>query len=329
MRALHFGFWIDPLQRLRPGHDSSLVLMAEAVRRGHRVFCFETKDLSVERGVCRIQATAVHVQHGTERATELGRVPLSIDELDFCFLRKDPPVDVAYAHATRMLEYGAVWPSPHFVNAPQSLRELNEKLIALRYPDLTPLTLVTSDPEILSSARARMGVVIVKPLDGCGGVDVYRLHPGDDAREAWAKVTVDGSRPAIVQQYLASAIHGDKRVIIWNGEPLGAINRLAKDGEFRNNFAVGGRAEAAEVDARDREICRRLRPFLLEAGLQLVGIDVIGGMLTEVNITSPTGLCEINAADGVRLEERIIRDCERMLSERLPLEPAEERGLQH
>lgn len=314
MRALNIGFWIDALETLRPRHDSSLTLMAEATARVHRVFCFETKDISVERGVCRLKARAVHVSQDTDKATVLADVPLQIDELDLLFLRRDPPVDAAYAHATRLLEQGAAWPHPHFVNAPASLRDLNEKLLALRYPELTPRTVVTSNPEVLASARRSLGAVVIKPMDGCGGVDIFRLRPEDDAEDAWAKVTAGGTLPAIVQQYLPAAKDGDKRILVWNGRPLGAILRVAKQGEFRCNFAAGGRPVKTGMDARDLLICERVRPFLLEAGLQLVGLDVIGGMLTEINVTSPTGICEINAANGDRLQTRIMDDCERMVA---------------
>jgi len=226
---------------------------------------------------------------------------------DAIFMRKDPPFDLPYYFATQVL--GLVDPRTTFVlNDPRGLREANEKLYALRFPDLIPESLVSADPAHLKAFMDDLGgEMIVKPLDGCGGAGVFHVHRGDRNLNAILELsTLNGTRLVMAQRYLAAAREGDKRLILLAGEPLGAVLRVPREDEHRGNIHVGARVERARVDACDREICRRMAPRLEADGLYFVGLDVIGGLVTEVNVTSPTGVQEIDRLDGVCLEARVL-----------------------
>jgi glutathione synthase len=235
----------------------------------------------------------------------VGEFDAALSELDILFLRKDPPVDVEFVRATQMLE---IAPGPLWINRPSGLRAANEKLFALRFPDLCPTSLVTRDiARLRSFIESIGGDAVVKPLDGCGGQGVVRVRDGDPNFNALLEMTTDGGRTAVLAQaFLPAVREGDKRIIVLDGEPLGAVLRVPRAGELRANFAAGGTGEAAAITPRDREICRRLAPDLRALGLWLAGIDVIGGKLTEVNVTSPTGFVEIDAFTGQSLEARVI-----------------------
>jgi glutathione synthase len=224
------------------------------------------------------------------------------------FMRKDPPFDMAYFFATHVL--GLADPAATLVvNDPRGLREANEKLYSLHFPDLIPESLVTADPARLKTFMETLGgEMIVKPLDGCGGAGVFHLHRGDRNLNAILEVsTLNATRLVMAQRYLpAIRSDGDKRLIVLAGEPLGAIRRVPQEDETRGNIHVGGRVERAPVDARDREICRRMAPRLAADGLYFVGLDIIGGLVTEVNVTSPTGVQEIDRLDGACLEGRVL-----------------------
>ncbi len=203
------------------------------------------------------------------------------------------------------------------MNKPQGLREANEKLYALRFPEQIPQTLVASDMERLKAFMTELGgEMIVKPLDGCGGSGVFHLNQADRNTNAILEAATDNGRKLIMgQRYLPEIRQGDKRIIMLNGKPLGAVLRVPLETETRGNIHVGGQCVKTEVTERDREICAALAPLLIADGLYLVGLDVIGGFLTEVNVTSPTGIQEINALDGVRLETQVIDFVERQVEE--------------
>jgi glutathione synthase len=230
-------------------------------------------------------------------------------------MRKDPPFDLTFYFATLMLSL--VDPRRSFVlNDPQGLRNANEKLYALNFPELTPETLVTRDPERLKSFMDALGgEMIIKPLEHSGGAGVFHVRRGDrNANALLETMTALGTRLLMAQRYLPQARQGDKRLIVLDGEPIGALLRVPREDETRANIHVGATCVRAAVSARDREICRALAPRLRTDGLYFVGLDVIGDLVTEINVTSPTGIQEINALDGVRLESQVIDFVERRAS---------------
>jgi glutathione synthase len=303
---MRIGFLMDPIEGVRVDHDSTFALMLECQRRG-----LEVRELRQEwlyaaegRACSRMRVVEVQRQPGAHYRVA-GDFEAPIDELDILFMRKDPPVDVAFVRATQLVELAD---GPLLINHPRGLRAANEKLFALRFPELTPPTLVSREiPRLRAFIDAQGGDGIVKPLDGCGGQGVLRVRRSDPNLSALLEIATEGGKlPVMAQAYLPAVREGDKRIILLGGEPIGAVLRVPRPGELRANFASGGSAAAAPLTARDREICRRLAPSLEELGLWFVGIDVIGGKLTEVNVTSPTGLVEIDALSGQSLEQRVI-----------------------
>jgi glutathione synthase len=232
-------------------------------------------------------------------------------------MRKDPPFDLPYLFATQLLSL-LDGTSTLVINNPRGLRDANEKLYALNFPDLIPPTLVTADPDRLKSFLDRLGgEMIVKPLDGCGGAGVFHLHRADRNLNALLELSTDyGRRMIMAQQYLPAVRTGDKRVILLDGEPLGAVLRVPREDEHRGNIHVGGTCVQASLTAADRRITDGVGTRLRADGLYFVGLDIIGEHLTEVNVTSPTGVQEIDALDGVCLEATVIEDVERRLDAR-------------
>ena len=239
------------------------------------------------------------------------RVPIPLDAFDMVLMRKDPPVDVNYLHATWILEQARG--KTLLVNDPRGLRELNEHLAVLRFPELTPPTLVTRDARRLASfQREQGGAIVVKPVDGFGGLGVFLVKDGDpNASSIFETSTGAGTRWTMAQRYLPEAVDGDKRILLVDGEPVGAVLRVPGKNEARGNLHVGGRAVKAELDSDDRAIIAAITPTLRHFGQILVGIDVIGGRLTEINITSPTGVRHIEALDGRNVAGDVLDRLER------------------
>jgi glutathione synthase len=299
---------MDPLEKVLVHHDTTFSLMLECQRRGHEVRCFEQQDLAFERTrtLARMRTVSVLPQQGKHfEVLSTGDAPL--DELDVLFLRKDPPVDVEYVHATQLVEI-ATGGRPFLINSPTGLRDANEKLFALRFPDLVPPTLVSRDQARLRAfVEGLGGDAILKPIDGFGGKAVVQTHAGDRNLASLLELITDWGRQAIIAQaYLPDSRVGDKRIILLDGEPLGAVLRVPREDDVRANLAAGGKPVKTTLTERELEICRRLAPELRKRGLYLVGIDVIGQYLTEVNITSPTGIAEIDTLDGVSLERKVV-----------------------
>jgi glutathione synthase len=306
-RRLRILYVMDPLSRVLVDKDTTFAFMLAGQQRGHEQHTCGIEDLSIDETVPHARARFAEVRRAADHYTLGEERTLPLAWFDVVFMRKDPPFDLAYYFATHVL--GLVDPRVTFVlNDPRGLREANEKLYALRFPDLVPESLVSADPGRLKAFMERMGgEMIVKPLDGCGGAGVFHLHRADRNVNALLELmTANGTRLVMGQRYLAAARAGDKRVIVLDGEPLGAILRIPREDEHRGNIHVGGRVERAAVDARDRAICRRLAPQLAADGLWFVGLDVIGGLVTEINVTSPTGVQEIDRLDGVCLEARVL-----------------------
>ncbi len=313
---MKLAFIIDPIERLDPTHDTSVALMETAQLAGHQVFITQATDLSVRDSqawakLLPVTLAPVTLGEGRWLAVEdwfsLGEALWQpLEAMDAVFMRTDPPVTVPYLYATYLLDY--VNPAKTLViNRPSGIRAANEKMYALQFTSVIPETIVTSDREIIRAFVERRGAAVLKPLGGKAGEGILFLEPGDRNFNSLVEIsTLRGQVPVMVQQFLPEAKAGDKRVILLNGEPIGAVNRVPTGSEFRGNMAVGGAAVRAAVTDRDREIAAALAPTLRRDGLIFVGIDVIGGYLTEVNVTSPTGMREIDRLDGVRLGDRVL-----------------------
>jgi glutathione synthase len=303
---LRFGFLIDPIETLIVGHDTTLAFMLECQRRGHEVHYFEQKDLSYRDGGVRAAAKRVELRRTKgDHFRVLEESAFDLAGLDAIFLRKDPPVDVEYLHATQLVELAR---GPLILNDPAALRDANEKLYVLRYPELIPRTLVSRHlAELRGFLRELGGEMVVKPVDGFAGRGVLHLRESDRNLNSLLELATGGERVATVaQQYLSASREGDKRIILLDGEPLGALLRIPQENDVRGNLAAGGRSAKSTLTAREREICGTLAPDLRRRGLYFVGLDVIGGYLTEVNVTSPTGIEEINAFDEIAVERQVI-----------------------
>jgi glutathione synthase len=306
--AYKFAFVMDPLEAVLPDKDTTFTFMLEALRRGHGLYHLGLRELHAhgnrafaEARRCEVARAQPHFRFLDQRA----QYPL--EAFDAIFMRKDPPADAAYLYATMLLSL-ADRSRTFVLNEPAGLREANEKLYALNFPGAIPPTVVTYEiPRLKRFMEEQGGEMIVKPLDGHGGEGVFHARAGDRNLNAILEaVTHFESRPIMGQRYLPEIRNGDKRLIVLNGEPLGCTLRVPRDDEHRGNIHVGGNAVKADITARDLEICRMLRPRLERDGLYFVGLDIIGDFLTEVNVTSPTGIQEIDRLDGVNLEARVI-----------------------
>ncbi|WP_277751701.1 glutathione synthase [Oecophyllibacter saccharovorans] len=303
---------MDPLEQVNIDGDSTFALMLEAQRRGHELYVYAPTSLTLREGVGsgaagagRVQARARpvkvqrvhgdHAQFGPEETVDLG-------DMDVILMRQDPPFDMGYITATHLLEHidGTGPGKALVVNNPAAVRNAPEKLLVTHFPHLMPPTLVTWDPQAIADFRARYGDIILKPLYGNGGAGIFRVKPDDENFSSLLEMHFTRSRePLMVQRYEPAVRQGDKRIILVDGHPIGAINRIPAQGEARSNMHVGGRAESVALTPRDREICEAIGPYLRQHGLIFTGIDVIGDWLTEINVTSPTGLQELDRFDGI------------------------------
>ena len=305
--SLRFVFVMDPLDRIDIGGDSTFVLMLEAQRRGFEVYYAAQTDLELRGGVPWAIVRAAEVRRVEGDHFSLGdEAQLCLNDVDAVFLRTDPPVDMPYIVSTLVLDQ-VDRTRVVMINDPASVRDCNEKLYALQWADLMPPTMVASKPDRIRAFIDEVGDVVVKPLFGAGGAGVVRLTKGDkNARSVIDLLTSEGENAIMAQAYLPSVVEGDRRVILIEGQVVGVTNRRPAPDDLRSNMHVGGIAESTALTDRDREICAALGPDLVRRGLIFVGIDVIGGRLTEINVTSPTGLQEINRFDGVELEKTLI-----------------------
>lgn len=307
---------VDPLAQLDPGHDSSVALMEAAQQAGHQVWITQIEQLCAREGqvwayLQPVTVTPVTLGEGCWLAAdpwyELGEgswQPLT--QMAAVFMRKDPPVTIPYLYVTQLLDLLA-GTGTLVVNAPRGLQAANEKLYALNFPTAIPETIVTSDKATIAQFVEAQGAGVLKPLGGKGGEGILFLEPGDRNLNSLLEISTRwGREPVMVQQYLPAAKEGDKRIILLDGEPIGAVNRIPTGREFRGNMAVGGRVAAVPITERDREICATVAPKLRADGLYFVGLDVIGGYLTEVNVTSPTGIREIDRLNDVSLGQQVL-----------------------
>ena len=303
--SLAVAIQMDPIETIDIDADSTFALALEAQRRGHGLFHYLTKDLTLRDGRVYARARPLEVRREKGNHASLG-APEMIDlaTLDVVLMRQDPPFDMSYITATHLLEH--VHPETLVVNDPVHVRNAPEKLFVTHFGPLMPPTLITSDRAEILDFRKQHKDIIVKPLFGNGGAGVFHIGPEDENLTALLELFTQLYRePIIVQRYMPEVRQGDKRIILIDGEAVGAINRVPPPGEARANMHAGARPEQANLTGRDRELCAAIGPVLKKRGLVFVGIDVIGGFMTEINVTSPTGIQEINRFDGVCLEAGI------------------------
>lgn len=312
---MRFVYVMDPMDRVLPDKDTTFAFQRAAQARGHEALHCEPRDLFVKGGdvFARVRHVTVsdappHISFG-----EVAEVRLA--DVEAVFIRKDPPFDAMYLYATLILERARG--RTVIVNDPRGLREGNEKLYALHFPQWMPRTLVSSDAaQIFDFVRQVGGRAVIKPLDLAGGAGVMMLSPDDkNAKSIVELVTFEGRRFAMVQEFLPAVERGDKRILLLDGQVLGAINRVPRSDDFRSNIHVGGSVEPCEVTAQERALVADIAPRLKQDGLIFVGLDVIGGKLTEVNVTSPTGIQQLSrhenrdrAADVIQWVERAAED---------------------
>ncbi|WP_416907654.1 MAG: glutathione synthase [Polymorphobacter sp.] len=305
--ALRVAVQMDPIEHINTAGDSSFALMLEAQARGHGLFHYLAPALSAEAGRVRARARALSVSRESNAHFQWLAEPQTLDladDVDVVLMRQDPPFDMGYITATHLLEMVAG--QTLIVNDPTEVRNAPEKLFVLRYPDLMPPTLVTRSLKDAMDFRARHGAVVIKPLYGNAGAAVFLIDKADSNLPALTELFGSVWRePFMVQAFLPSVAAGDKRIVLVDGEPAGAINRLPKSGEIRSNLAAGGSAQSTDLTPREAEICARIGPDLKARGLIFVGIDVIGGHLTEINVTSPTGIVAIDRFNGSNTPARI------------------------
>jgi glutathione synthase len=313
---MKIAFIIDPIAKLDPTHDTSVALMEAADRLGHEVWITQVEKLSVVGGkawgsLVPVKLVPVELQGDRWVAQQdwyqLGdEVFRPLEEMSAVLMRTDPPVDVPYLYATYILD--CIDPAKTLVvNSPDGLRTANEKMFALQFAEWMTETIVSRDKAVIRQFLETHGTAVLKPLGGKGGEGIFMLEPGDRNFNSLIEVSTGrGREPVMIQKFLPAAKDGDKRIILLDGKPLGAVNRIPTGKEFRGNMAVGGRSAKVDITDREYQMCESIAPKLQATGLYFVGIDVIGGYLTEVNVTSPTGIREIDRLNDVRLGERTI-----------------------
>ena len=295
---LHVAVQMDPPEGINIATDTTFMLMMEAQARGHSLWVYPPERLALEDGRVSARGRDLALRDIPGDHATFGSVQQrDLSTFDVVLMRQDPPFDMAYITATHFLD--AVHPQTLVVNDPTEVRNAPEKLFVTGFPGLQPPTLITSDPAAIDDFRERHGDMVLKPLYGGGGSGVVRLKVDDPNLDALLELhLMIGREPVIAQKFIPAVSKGDKRILLVDGEPVGAINRIPADGQVRSNLAKGGRAEAVELTARDKEICSTIGPALKAKGLLFVGIDVIGDYLTEINVTSPTGAQQLKRFGG-------------------------------
>jgi glutathione synthase len=299
--ALSVAIQMDPIESIDIDADSTFALALEAQKRGHALYHYHPSQLALRDGRLFTTLRRLEVWRRKGDHHKLGE-PARVDlgTVDVVLMRQDPPFDLAYITATHQLEH--IRKTTLVVNDPVSVRNAPEKLLVTHFAHLAPPTLITADKREIAAFRAEHKDIILKPLFGNGGAGIFHVKPDDENFNAMLETYAQRSRePIIAQRYLPAVRQGDKRIILVDGEPVGAINRVPQTGEARSNMHVGGRAEKSALTPREQEICAAIGPTLRDQGLVFVGIDVIGDHLTEVNVTSPTGIQEIDRFDGSNL----------------------------
>ena len=303
--ALTVAIQMDPIEKIDIGGDSTFALALEAQARGHSLIYYGPRDLSFNQGRVNARARPLTVRAVKgDHFTAGESFVYDLSAADVVLMRQDPPFDMAYISATHILE--RIHPKTLVVNDPREVRNAPEKLFVTEFEDFIPPTLITSDAREVRDFRERYSEIIIKPLYGNGGAGVFRVGPGDENLGSLLEMFTQFYRePVIVQRYLPEVRKGDKRIILVDGEFAGAINRVPASGEARSNMHVGGRPEKTELTQRERDICAAIGPELKRRGLIFTGIDVIGDYMTEINVTSPTGIHEVKRFGGADIAKLV------------------------
>jgi len=304
--TLKVAFQMDPMDSIDITGDSSFSLALEAQERGHKIFHYEPKNLSLLQLKPVAKLRSLTVRNITSNHFSLGQQKVADlkTDIDVILMRQDPPFDMSYITATHILEH--VHPHTLVINDPANVRNTPEKLFVTHFEDVMPPTLITSDEEEIFSFRKEFKDIIVKPLFGNGGAGVFHIKPDDENLSSLIELHKTFYRePLMIQEYVPAVRQGDKRIILIDGAPVGAVNRVPAQGEARSNMHVGGKPMKCELTSRDREICEIIGPSLKEKGLLFVGIDVIGNYLTEINVTSPTGVQELSRFEDTNIASLI------------------------
>jgi glutathione synthase len=311
---MNLAFIVDPLDSLKPHKDSTVAMMREAFARGHSLYCLQQDGIWLQHGLVMGFAQNLQLTGETKLWYALGKVELKpLNSFDVVLMRKDPPFDMEYLYSTYLLEL-AEKQGGRIFNHPQAIRDFNEKLSIAKFSRFTPSTLVARQAGLIREFLAEHGDIVLKPLDGMGGAGVFRVHSNDkNINVIIETLTQHGKRTIMAQRYIPAIEQGDKRVLVIHGEPAPyALARIPMAGEHRGNLAAGGKGVAQALSDRDREIALALGPVLRDAGLLLVGLDIIGDYLTEINVTSPTCMREIADQTGFNVAAMAIDALERM-----------------
>ena len=291
-------------------------MMLEAQKRGWEIFTFDTPDMFYKDGIVFANARKTLVRDSEQDWYECEDIKaLPLNNIDIVFMRKDPPFDMDYIYATYLLEQ-AESSGTLVVNKPSSLRDANEKLFALNFPECIPVTLVSSNIKKLSEFISKIKTAVVKPLDGMGGTDIFKLTKGDkNIEEVLLKITNQGSRFIMAQEFLPEIKNGDKRILLINGKPVDyALARIPAAGSFKGNLAAGAKGVGQPLSARDRHLCSQIAPMLIEKELMFVGLDVIGDYITEINVTSPTCIRELDSQFDLNISSMLLDEIEDKLA---------------
>jgi len=311
------GIVMDPIESINSKKDSTLAMMLEAQRRGWQLFYMQQHDLFVEAGVVAAQMQLINVRDQLQDWFEvLDQTTQPLHYLDCTLMRKDPPFDMEYIYSTYLLEMAAK-KGTLIVNRPDSIRSANEKLFTAQFPEYSPETLVSRDMQRIKDFHDKYQHIVVKPLDGMGGEMIFQIRQGDKNRNVILEaVTQHGQQTIMAQRFLPEYTEGDKRILLIDGEPFPyALARIPKEGEARANLAAGASYKGVELTARDKEICRKVSPILKEMGLIFVGLDVIGDYLTEINVTSPTCIRELDTLYSANIAGLLMDAIEKKLKD--------------
>ena len=316
MKQIRLGVLMDDISSIKPNKDSSFAMMLEAQDRGWEIQTFDSADMFYSDGKVFASTKITSVQDSeTDWHKSSPSNVVNLSSLDVVFMRKDPPFDMDYIYATYLLEQleseGVL-----VVNKPSSLRDANEKLFALNFPDCIPQTLVSSKIDRLENFIDSLQSVVVKPLDGMGGTDIYKLSKGDsDTSDILKRITNNESRYIMAQEFLPEIKDGDKRILLINGRPVDyALARLPAEGSFKGHLAAGAKGVGQTLSDRDRYLCAKIAPTLIEKGLIFVGLDVIGDFITEINVTSPTCIRELDKQYGINISSILLDEVEKRLA---------------
>ncbi len=316
MKPILLGMLMDDISSIKPIKDSSFAMMLEAQRRGWEIYTFDSPDMFYEDGKVFANARKTTVKDSENEWFQREDVKvIALNNIDVIFMRKDPPFDMDYIYATYLLEQSEN-SGVLVVNKPSSLRDANEKLFALNFPGCIPKTLVSSNLKKLSEFIANIHTAVVKPLDGMGGTDIFKLEKGDqNIKEVLLKITNQGSRYIMAQEFLPEIRDGDKRILLINGKPVDyALARIPAEGNFKGNLAAGAKGVGQPLSERDRYLCAQIAPMLIEKGLIFVGLDVIGDYITEINVTSPTCIRELDSQFKLNISSLLLDEVETKLA---------------